>query len=549
MKKILFLGINARYTHSNLAIRYLRNVIRDLHYKTEILEFSINRQGLELLPEIYKRKPAVLAISVYIWNSEFIRNLLPDIKAILPHCKLVLGGPEVSFNAQTWLEKFPEIDYIVCGHGEMGFRLLAETDFLYQQRIITKLNPKFEQIPFPYLKEDFGDLKHKYVYYESSRGCCFNCSYCLSSRSDQKLEFRKIEQVKSELKWLLERKPKIIKFIDRTFNIKADFSRAIWEFLIEQKTDTKFHFEIHPGILNTEDFKLLEKCPENRFQFEIGIQSTNRQTLQAIHREQNWIKVKSNVLKLKELANNHLHVDLIAGLPFENLQSLIKSFNDIISLQADHFQLGFLKILPGTEMQEKASEYEIIYQQQPPYQILKTKWLSTEDLFELVLIEKLVNSFYNSEHFKTTSSFLISKYQNPFILFKNLLSFFRKQNCDLQKRDWQSTAECLLNFVQENSPDSIELITDCLRWDWCQIATGHFYPSFINTSSSSDWKKEGQQLLKVYHQRNFSNAQSKRAIFFKATSPEFISKLKFDNAIYAFVPGGLKKEIIALRQE
>ena len=204
--KILLVGINARYTHSNLAIRYLRNAIHDLNYEVEIAEYSINQHLLDILQNIYFRKPDVIGFSVYIWNSELLKHLLPEIKKILPECKLILGGPEVSYNHEEWISAFSTVDNIITGHGEAGFRFMAENNFLWNDKIISKPNPLFSEIPFPFFEADFLELEHKYIYYESSRGCSFRCSYCLSSRSDQKLEFRSIEQVKTELNWLLQKK-------------------------------------------------------------------------------------------------------------------------------------------------------------------------------------------------------------------------------------------------------------------------------------------------------------------------------------------------------
>lgn len=547
--KILLIGINARYTHSNLAIRYLRNSIQDLDFETAIAEYSINQTELDILQDIYLRKPEIIAFSVYIWNSELIRKLLPEIKKLLPNSKLILGGPQVSYNQQKWLNNFNQIDHIIAGSGEAGFIFLAKNNFKYEQKLISRSNLHFSQIPFPYLENDFPEMKHKYIYYESSRGCSFKCSYCLSSRSDQKLEFRNIEQVERELNWLLNKNPKIIKFVDRTFNIKPEFSRQIWQFLIKKETSTKFHFEIHPELLQETDFKILAESPVDRFQFEIGIQSTNSETLKAINRSQNWQKIKKNVSRLLDLKNIHLHVDLIAGLPFEEKQKLIKSFNDIISLSAHHFQLGFLKILPGTEMQEKANEYELVYQQHPPYQILRTKWLTTEDLFHFLQIEKLVNAIYNSENFVTTYQMLVAEFYSPFIFFEILLHFCLKQETDLNKRDWQNVAKILLEFVKVNLPAALILITDCLRWDWCQIAAGHHYPVFIDSPVSKQWKKEGQELLKTLNNENnrLQISQIKRSIYFKPDSKDFKYKLNLNNSIYTFVPLEKGKEIIELQ--
>ncbi len=353
MKNILLVGINARYTHSNLAIRYLRNYVSDLSYQITLEEFTINQPLLDILSKIFKLEPEIIALSVYIWNTEIIRKLLPEVHKLLPECKIILGGPEVSYNPQHWLEEFPFLNFIICGAGEAGFRYLIEKKLLVKEQIIKIQNPAFNEIKFPYTDDDFPGLKDKYIYYEASRGCPFKCSYCLSSRSDQKLELREFNKVKEELEFLLNKKPRIIKFVDRTFNANREFSRNIWQYLIEINPDTKFHFEIYPALLEEEDFILLEKCPVDLFQFEIGIQSTNPATLKAIHRPDNWHKTKEKIQKLISIGNIHIHVDLIAGLPYDEFKHIKHSFNDIYALQADHFQLGFLKILPGTEITKK----------------------------------------------------------------------------------------------------------------------------------------------------------------------------------------------------
>ena len=257
MKKILLIGINARYTHQNLAIRYLRNFVTDLNFNVVISEYSINQNQLDILEEIADKKPDIVAISVYIWNVEIVKFILSHLNNLLPKVKIILGGPEVSYNSNFWLANFPHIDFVVLGAGEASFRYLLENNFQTEEKIIKVQNPPFHGIPFPYLAEDFRE--NKYLYYEASRGCQFRCSYCISSRNDQKLEFRKIEDIKNELKFMLKFKPKIIKFVDRTFNAKNEFARQIWEFIISQKIVTKFHFEIFPNLLNNDLIKELLK--------------------------------------------------------------------------------------------------------------------------------------------------------------------------------------------------------------------------------------------------------------------------------------------------
>jgi len=444
MKKVLLIGINARYTHSNPAIRYLRNSVLDLPFKIELIEFSINRKISEILSKIYGSQPDVVALSVYIWNSEIVKKILKDIKKVLPDIKIILGGPEVSFNAEKWIEEFPAIDHIIFGNGEEGFRYFLERDLDVPQTIIKIKNKNFSEINFPYLETDFPELQNKYIYYESSRGCPFRCIYCLSSRIDQALEFRDLETVKEEILWLLEKKPKIIKFIDRTFNSDRDFSRKIWKFLIELNPKTRFHFEIHPDLLEKEDFEILKKCPADLFQFEIGIQSTNPKTLKNINRTINIIEANKKIRKLIKTGNTHIHVDLIAGLPFADLESLANSFNEVYKLKADHLQLGFLKVLPGTKLLEKIDEFEIKFSEIAPYEVMQTKWLSYPELLQIHKIEFLLNAFYNSHKFEITLPEIVSLFENPFDFYHSLSKILEFDDFFISLNDWQKRADLIL---------------------------------------------------------------------------------------------------------
>lgn len=541
MKKILLLGINARFTHSNLAIRYLRNYISDLSFKIVLKEVSINCSLLEILAILHEEKPEIIGISVYIWNSEILKNLLPEIKKILPKSQLILGGPEVSYNPEQWLKKFPQIDHIVCGFGEEGFRCLLEQRT--SEKIIHKENTHFSKIKFPYLDSDFPDLKQKYIYYESSRGCLFNCSYCLSSRTDQKLEFRKLEQVKKELLFLIKKEPKIIKFVDRTFNLNPEHYRNIWKFIIEMNPQIRFHFEIHPHLLENEDFEILKNCPEGLFQFEIGIQSTNPKTLQSIHRTCNWMETKLKIQKLLKLKTIHIHVDLIAGLPFENYSAFRNSFNNIYELKSNHFQLGFLKILSGTEMDEKTGEYEIINTKFAPYEVLKTRWLSFEELLQIHKIENLMNLFYNSHKFEMVISNLLEYFETPFDFYRNLAELSENHEILFQQKNWFLNAKFLVRFIKNNLSSELDFFLDCLRWDWCKIAKSHFYPEFLRTKETEDAKKVGYKYLKSLskkgliqiEKKSFTVSDLKKAIFLQPSSDAFQKKYAKKNKCFAFI--------------
>jgi len=555
MKKILLIGINARYTHSNPAIRYLRNSVLDLPLKIKLKEFSINQKFSEILSEIYRSQPDVVALSVYNWNSEIVKNLLKDIKKILPKIKIIAGGPELSFNAEKCLMEFPAIDYIVCGKGEAGFRYLLEKNLNVKQKIIKIKNKNFSEINFPYLETDFPELQNKYIYYESSRGCPFRCIYCISSRIDQPLEFRDLEKVKKELLWLLEKKPKIIKFIDRTFNANRDFSRKIWKFLIKLNPQTRFHFEIYPDLLEKEDFEILQKCPNNLFQFEIGIQSTNPKTLKNINRTINIIEANKKIKKLIKTGNIHIHVDLIAGLPYEDSVSLTNSFNEVYKLKADHFQLGFLKVLPGTKLLEKIDEFEIKYSAIAPYEILQTKWLSYHELLQIHKIEKLLNAFYNSHKFEITLQEIVSLFENPFYFYHTFSKFLELDDFFISLNDWQKRANLLLKFIDKKYPDKKNFFSDCLRLDWCKIAKSHYYPDFLKTNDTIQAKKRGYEIIKqhsqngkiIYQNYEFPSSELKKAIFFQPVSEQFKNKFMKNFEIACFVKIRERKEIILIK--
>ncbi|MCF7859418.1 MAG: B12-binding domain-containing radical SAM protein [Candidatus Cloacimonetes bacterium] len=540
MKKLHIVGINARYTHSNLAIRYLRNSIQDLDLETDILEFSINQPDLNILEKIVKERPDIIAVSVYIWNTQKIISLISELKKILPQTKLILGGPEVSYNAEEWLKNYPQIDFVIGGSGEAGFRYLLENDCTINENILVRKNPHFSKIPFPYLETDFPKLLDKYLYYESSRGCSFNCSYCLSSRLDQKQEFRDLILVKKELEFLIARKPRIIKFVDRTFNIKKEHSRAIWEFLIDLNPSTKFHFEIHPELLEDEDFEILQSCPADLFQFEIGIQSTNPPTLESIHRRSSWSKISVSIRKLINLNNINIHVDLIAGLPFEGLKQFKKSFNDIYSLGADNMQLGFLKILPGTELAEQTYDFRMIATSQNPYLILQNNWLSFQDLIKLHQIEKLLNTFKNSHNFDTLISHLIPLHGSAYDLYWEFASYLTSKKYDLNTKNWQKNAFELLNFANSKFSDKMDFFKDCLKWDWCKQAKSHYYPQFLRSKQDLKAKKKGYvalQLLKKQGNIELSSNEIKRIIYFIPLSPEFKKIYSLQAQIVIFVKG------------
>lgn len=491
MKKILLAGINARFSHSNLALYYLRTYTQDLGFNIYIREFVINQDLDEIIDSIINENPDCICLSVYIWNTKLIKSIIPKIKSKKGNPKIILGGPEVSYDPQRWLDDFQEIDHIIIGPGEAGFRRLVESGLTLKEKIIETRNPHFSEIPFPYDNDDFESLKGKNIYYETSRGCPYKCAYCLSSRIDQKLEFKNIEQVKKELDIIIRHQPKIVKFVDRTFNAVRSHYRQIWEYLVSGYSDSgiRFHFEIYPGLLEKEDFDFLITCPEGLFQFEVGIQSTHEETLKAINRKCLWESIEVNVKRLIELKNIHIHLDLIIGLPYEDIIHLKDSFNRIYSLKADHFQLGILKVLKGTRIYNQVAEYEITYSLKAPYTIESNKWLSKDQVKKLIVIAQLIDTIYNTHKFTLTlDSFMnLSRdvsaplYKTPYDLYNDLAEFIITEYFGKRTKVWEENAQRILKFIKTKFPKHEENIFNCLRQDWDGHSKQNFYPKIIRT--------------------------------------------------------------------
>lgn len=533
MNRNYFVSINARFTHTNLAFYYLRQIAISNHCELFLLEFTINQNLSHILREISVNKPDNLFFSVYIWNSELIKKILPEIKKILPNSQIILGGPEVSYNSNEWIDNFTSIDHIIIGNGEKGFETILRDH--NQLKIINEGPISLKDIPFPYKDVDLALLKTRYLYYESSRGCPFRCSYCLSSRNDQKLEMLPLDRVKTELDFMISFKPRIIKFVDRTFNSKHEHSRGIWKFLIENNPSTTFHFEIQVELLNDKDFDILAKAPKNLFQFEIGIQSLNQKTLEAVNRKSNWAIAKGNIIRLIELKNIHIHVDLIAGLPFDDISTFSEAFNEVHSTGSDNFQLGFLKVLPGTEMAENISDYHIRATSSAPYEILSNKWLSFEELAYFKEVEIWLNRFYNTGRFKISIIQLIKLHKSPIDFYGKFIQYIAKNDLPYDSEKWEKNAFLMLSYWKTIS-DNVDFIMDCLRWDWCSHASGHFYPSFLASDALKNLKKNNNSELKDNVRKGkYSLHQLRKAILFKAYSPEFLELVQQQSDMILFI--------------
>lgn len=545
MATILLAAVNARYTHSCLALYCLKSALRGLDDSVAIREFSINQDTSDIASRITDVGADVIALSVYIWNSELMKHLIPEIGSRCPGRILVLGGPEVSYNAATWIEAFPCVDHIIIGHGEEAFRRLALNSFRNCEPVIAVPNPPFADMPMPYTREDLAALHARYVYYESSRGCPYSCTYCLSSRSDQKLELKPAGTVAGELDLILRSRPLLVKFVDRTFNASRDHSRAIWSHLIDHHSGgpSAFHFEVHPHLLDEEDFTLLARAPKGLFQFEIGIQSTSSETLAAVKRTGAWEREKEALKRLISLGTIRIHCDLIAGLPFEDMASQARSFNGLYGLGPGHLQLGFLKILPGTEMMETALQYGMEYSDHAPYQVIKNRWLSGTEIVLLERIALLLDRLYNMHRFDMTLGLLAGRFESPFALFREMASFMADAGYTVT-RSWEQGARFLLAFLSRRFSGESRFFLDALRWDWCAVSRSAYYPELIRPESVAEIKKRGMVFFNNhaadgavrYNDMQFPQSDLATSLFFEAESAEFRQGQMKDGACALFLP-------------
>lgn len=469
--KYLLIGINSKFSHTNLAIRTLRAYANTP--EVFLCEYTINEPVSQVLSEIYKQNADALFFSCYIWNIEYIKKLCSNLRKITD-AKIILGGPEVSFNPEEVLREC-EADACIIGEGEVTFSELVKNglDFKNTDGVVFKngeiIRNKMRElidinsVPFPYTDEELKELSGKLIYYETARGCPYNCSYCMSS-TIKGVRFKDIETVKKELLVFIKNDVKIVKLTDRTFN--ADYKRTleIFEFLIQNKGNTTFHFEISAHILNDEIFEVLKKAPKDLFQFEIGVQSTNNKTIEAINRKTDFEKLSFEVLRIKALGTVHMHLDLIAGLPFETFEIFKKSFNDVFSLRPDMLQLGFLKLLHGTKIRAEEKEYNYLYSEFPPYEVLANKYISYDELLELKNIEEIVDKFYNSGIFKESLEFLLEKYETPFSGFSEIATYFKEKGLFLMSHSRNSLFEILVDFAKERGFE--EVFYDLLKLDF-----------------------------------------------------------------------------------
>ena len=476
--KILLAACNAKYIHSNPAVYDLRAFASE--YKEHILlgEYTINQTKDEILKEIYRSGAEVVCFSCYIWNISFVRELIFDLKKILPGTAFWVGGPEVSFDAENFLK--PQVTGVMVGEGEETFLELARY-YIEKKGTLADIRGiafrengeifhngwrevmDLSRVPFAY--EQTEDFANRIIYYESSRGCPFSCSYCLSS-IDKKLRFRNLELVKKELQFFLDKKVPQVKFVDRTFNCKHDHAMEIWKYILEHDNGvTNFHFEISADLLREEELELMSRMRPGLIQLEIGVQSTNPDTIRAIHRNMDLKKLEASVARVKSFGNIHQHLDLIAGLPCEDYESFQRSFEQVYRMKPDQLQLGFLKVLKGSSMYHEAQKYEILYKEKEPYEVLSTAWLSYEDILKLKMVESMVEVYYNSGQFRKTLSWIETFYQEMFSFYESLGAYYEEKGYEEISHSRLRRYEILLEFLKEKTQLPVNTASQHMVYD------------------------------------------------------------------------------------
>ena len=482
--KILLAACNAKYIHSNLAVYNLKSCSVEYSSRVVVKEYTINQIRDDILKDIYLEKPDVICFSCYIWNISFVRELLPDLKKILPQVEFWAGGPEVSYDAVEFLKKNPAFFGVMVGEGEETFHELAGYYIERKPETLSEIRGvafrdenkdrnivhtgwrelmDLSKVPFAY--SNLTEFKNRIIYYESSRGCPFSCSYCLSS-IDKKLRFRDIELVKKELQFFIDNKVPQVKFVDRTFNCKHDHAMEIWRYITENDNGiTNFHFEISADLLRAEELALMKTMRPGLIQLEIGVQSTNPQTIKAIRRTMDFEKLKGIVEQIHSFGNIHQHLDLIAGLPYEGYDSFHKSFCDVYALRPEQFQLGFLKVLKGSHMMEMTGEYQILYKDREPYEVLSTAWLTYGEILRLKMVESMVEVYYNSGQFKNTLVFLEKYFDDPFRMYEALGRFYEKKGYSEISHSRMRRYEILMEFAGEQKEIPPEALSDVMLLD------------------------------------------------------------------------------------
>lgn len=512
--RILLVAINAKFIHSNLAVYSLRAYAKKFlkecgiggRVDIEIAEYTINQQPDNILKGIYGKEPEVLCFSCYIWNMVYVESLTTEVHKLLPGTDIWLGGPEVSYGGESVLKRLPGVRGVMKGEGERTFaeicRIYAEERNIFDGKENDRLQNRFsrtdgidfrcpdgkvrinawrapldlDELPFVY--GDEREFSHKIIYYETSRGCPFSCSYCLSS-VDRRLRFRSFALVKKELDFFLEQKVPQVKFVDRTFNCRRGHAMEIWKYIAAHDNGvTNFHFEVAADLFGEEELALIETMRPGLIQLEIGVQTTNPVTVREIRRTMKFEKLKENVSRIKKMENVLQHLDLIAGLPYEDIESFSRSFDDVYALRPDELQLGFLKVLKGSYMEENKEAYALEHKSLPPYEVLCTKWLSYKEIVELKGVEEMVEVYYNSGQFAHTMDALLDEYQSAYQMYRELWQYYERRHYMEIQHKRSVRYEILLEFVQEYFPGKTELMRELLTYDYYLRENAKTRPQF-----------------------------------------------------------------------
>ena len=545
--KLALIGVNAKYIHSNLAIYDLAAYVnKDYGDSVEIYEYTINQPTEQILRGLYEIQADAYFFSCYLWNIDIIKNLAVDLKKIMPKANVWLGGPEVSYNALDVLEECSAVDGIICGEGEETFLELCNyyaegapgggleniSGIAYNGILTPQRQPMdLSRVPFCYEVLSDLNLSHRIVYYESSRGCPFNCSYCLSS-IDKKVRFRSLEQVFHELSFFIDNDVPQVKFVDRTFNCDHERTMAIWKYMMDHDNGRiNFHCEVAAELLTDEEIELINKMRPGLIQLEIGVQTTNSHTLKEIHRPSEYERLKDIVNKIHKNHNIHCHLDLIAGLPYEDISSFRDSYNDVYALLPDQLQLGFLKLLKGSYMDLHHEEYECVVTEQAPFEVLKTKWVSYEDILKLKWVEEMTEVYYNSGQFTFTVPYLLKYYSTPYDFYFSIGEYYHEKGYLDISHNRVKRYEILLEYVMEKlEAVDMDYLKECLKMDL-----------FLreNLKSRPDWlddiyavkgaikdvaRDKGISLDKLHHIERFTKIYDKETfVYYDYTEKEPLS--------------------------
>ena len=516
--KILLAAVNAKYIHTNLAVCSLQAYAGE-HVKgadVEIAEYTINQQKDDILMDIYRRRADILCFSCYIWNLDYIEELVRDMAKLRPDMPIWLGGPEVSYDAPDVLARLPEVTGVMKGEGEetfaglcrfyqgsegdLGLRSLRGIAFRDRDGTVrdNPWRPVMDLNDIPFVYYHMEAFRNKIIYYESSRGCPFSCSYCLSS-VDKQLRFRDLGTVRRELQFFIDQEVPQVKFVDRTFNCRHEHAAAIWKYIAEHDRGiTNFHFEVAADLLNEEELEILGSMRPGLVQLEIGVQSTNPDTIQEIRRTMDFGRVRGAVERIREKGNIHQHLDLIAGLPFEDMESFARSFDDVYALGPDQLQLGFLKVLKGSYMEEKKQEYGLVYKSRPPYEVLYTRWLSYEDMMRLKGIEEMVEVYYNSRQFTHTLEALKAGYPSAFLMYDGLAGFYEEQGLGQVQHKRSARYEILLRYITAEFPEEEERFRELLTYDYYLRENAKSRPEFAGEY------KVSKEVLRTFYENEES---------------------------------------------